>query len=79
MDDMQKLLDILSEINDSIDYTAEKALVDDGLIDSFDVTSLVASLDEAFDMHIPARAVIPENFNSAEAMLAMVKQYRTSK
>lgn len=76
MDDMQKLLAVLVEVKDDIDFEAEKALVDDGLIDSLDLTQIMLALDEAFDIHIPAGEIEPENFNSAEAMLALVRQYQ---
>ena len=76
MDDMQKLLAVLAEVKDDIDFEAEKALVDDGLIDSLDLTQIMLALDEAFDIHIPAGEIEPENFNSAEAMLALVRQYQ---
>ncbi|MBR4359274.1 MAG: acyl carrier protein [Clostridia bacterium] len=73
---MQKLLAVLVEVKDDIDFEAEKALVDDGLIDSLDLTQIMLALDEAFDIHIPAGEIEPENFNSAEAMLALVRQYQ---
>ena len=76
MDDMQKLLAVLAEVKDDIDFEAEKVLVDDGLIDSLDLTQIMLALDEAFDIHIPAGEIEPENFNSAEAMLALVRQYQ---
>lgn len=76
MDDMQKLLAVLAEVKDDIDFAEEKALVDDGLIDSLDLTQIMLALDEAFDIHIPAGEIEPENFNSAEAMLALVRQYQ---
>ena len=50
--------------------------MDEGVIDSLDLTQIIAALDEAFDIHIPAGDIEPENFNSVDAMLAMVRRYQ---
>ena len=65
---METLMNILREIDDSIDYEKEQALIDDRLLDSFGVITLVAELEEAFDIEIEASEMIPENFNSAGAI-----------
>lgn len=72
MSDMERLLAALAEINDEIDFASETALVDDGLIDSFDVTRIIAALDETFGVFIITSDIEPENFNSAQAMLDLV-------
>ncbi len=69
---METLMNILREIDDSIDYEKEQALIDDRLLDSFGVITLVAELEDAFDIVIEASEMIPENFNSAEAIYRMV-------
>ena len=71
---MEKLLEILEEIDDSIDYEAEKALIDDHLFDSLAVINLVSELEDAFDIQIEAREMVPANFNSAEAMWEMIQR-----
>ena len=76
MTDMEKLLEALAEVRDDVDFAGGKDLVDEGIIDSLDLTQIIAALDEAFDIHIPAGDIEPENFNSAEAMLAMVRRYQ---
>ncbi len=65
---------ILEDIDDSIDYRKEKKLIDDHLLDSFGIISLVGELEEEFDITIDASEMIPENFNSAEALWAMVQR-----
>lgn len=65
-------MNILREIDDSIDYEKEQALIDDRLLDSFGVITLVAELEDAFDISIEASEMVPENFNSAEAIYRMV-------
>ena len=79
MDEMQKLLAILRDVNEDVDFENENALVDDGLIDSFDINVIIAALDDAFDIHIEVGDIEPENFNSAEAILATVKCYQEAK
>ena len=69
---METLMNILREIDDSIDYEKEQALIDDRLLDSFGVITLVAELEEAFDIEIEASEMIPENSNSAGAIYKMV-------
>ena len=69
---METLMNILREIDDSIDYEKEQALIDDRLLDSFGVITLVTELEEAFDIEIEASEMIPENFNSAGAIYKMV-------
>lgn len=69
---MEKLMSILMEIDDSIDYENEKALIDGRLLDSFGVITLVSELEDAYDIEIEASEMIPDNFNSAEAIYKMV-------
>ena len=76
MNEMKKLLSALAEVRDDVDFENQYGLVDEGVIDSLDLTQIIAALDEAFDIHIPAGDIEPENFNSADAMLAMVHRYQ---
>ena len=76
MGDMEKLLEALAEVRDDVDFAHGEKLVEDGLIDSLDLTQIIAALDEAFDVHIPSGEIEPENFNSAAEMLALVRRYQ---
>ncbi|MBQ8857822.1 MAG: acyl carrier protein [Lachnospiraceae bacterium] len=69
---MEQLLDILKEMNDTIDYESEKALIDGEIIDSLDLMELISEMEEAFDITIEMEDIIPENFNSAEAMWELI-------
>ena len=69
---MEELMEILREIDDSIDYEKETALIDSQLLDSFGVITLVAELEDEFDIVIPTVEIIPANFNSAEDIWAMI-------
>ena len=79
MNEKQKLLEILRDVNEDVDFENETALVDEGLIDSFDINVIIAALDEAYDIQIEVGDIEPENFNSAEAILATVKRYQEAK
>lgn len=65
---------ILSELSSDIDFETEDALIDGGMLDSFDIVTLVAEIDDTFGIEIPAEALIPENFNSAKAIFALIQQ-----
>lgn len=71
---MEKLLDILNQIRSDIDYESEKTLVDDGILDSFDIVSIVSELSMEYDIDISIDDMTAENFNSAEAMLEMINR-----
>ena len=66
---MKKLMEILMELDDSIDWENETAL-----IDSFGVISLISELEEQFDIEIEASEIIPQNLNSADAMWKMIQR-----
>ena len=72
MNEMEKLLNVLSEVRDDVDFAGETALVEDGVIDSIDLTQIIAALDEAFDIHIQTGDIEPENFNSVSAILELI-------
>ena len=71
---MNELLEILNEIDDTIDYVTETGLIDDHLLDSFAIISLVSELEDAFDISIDAAEMTPENFNSAANLWKMVER-----
>ena len=71
---MEKLLSILKEIRPDVDFTLAQNLIDDGVLDSFDVVSLVSELCDAFEVSISVDDLTPENFNTPEAMLALVER-----
>lgn len=69
---MKQLLEILSEINPGIDYETETGLIDESLIDSFSLLSLIPELEDAFQVEITPAEMIPANFNSATAIWNMI-------
>ncbi|MBQ5934038.1 MAG: acyl carrier protein [Lachnospiraceae bacterium] len=71
---MEELLRIMSGIRDDIDFTKEKKLIDDELLDSFDIISIVSEVNEHFGIEINVDDLLPENFNSAEALYELIKK-----
>lgn len=71
---MDQILEILDGLGLGIDFENCTTLIDDGILESLDIVSVIAELSDAFDITIPAREIVPENFNSAEAMLNMVNR-----
>lgn len=69
---METLMNILNEMDDSVNWMEETKLVDDRILDSFGVISLISELEDGFDIQIEASEIIPENFNSVSAMWAMI-------
>ena len=69
---MEQLLAILREIDDTIEYETETALVDDKLLSSLDLTALIFELEDAFGIEIDMDDIVPENFNSVDAIMALV-------
>ena len=70
----EKIIKMLEENDDSIDYANETNLIDDGLLDSFGVIALVADLEDAFDVEIGTADLVPENFNSVKAIAALIQK-----
>lgn len=71
---MDEILEILEGLDLDVDFETCDTLVDDGILASLDIVSIIAELSEEFDITIPARDIVPENFNSAEAMYSMVRR-----
>ena len=71
---MEKLLEILSSLHPDVDFSATEDLVDDGILDSLDIVTLVTEIHSEFDVAIPAEEIVPENFNSAEALMALINR-----
>ena len=71
---MDRILQILAELRPDVDFTLAQNLIDDGVLDSYDVVSLVSELCDAFEVSISVDDLTPENFNTPEAMLALVER-----
>lgn len=73
---MEKLLEILKGIRPDVDFENEKSLIDDGILDSFDVVSIISELDDAFGVQVRITELDPENFNSVESIWALVQKLK---
>ncbi len=71
---MSKIVSILEDIKPGIDYENCKELIDGHYLDSLSIISLIAELEDEFDITIPAIEIVPANFNSVEQMAAMVER-----
>lgn len=69
---MEELIEILKSIHPEIDYETETSLIDSRIFDSFDIVTLVGELTENFDVEIGPQDLVPENFNSADAIYALI-------
>ena len=73
---METVLQILHEINSDIDSSNQDDLIDSGLLNSLDIMGLISDLEDAFDIEISMEEVVPDNFNSAEAIYALVTRLK---
>ncbi len=71
---MDTLLEILNDLHPDVDFETCDTLIDDEILDSFDIVSLIAEINNEFDVNISAKDIIPENFNSAQALWALIER-----
>ena len=69
---MDKVIEILESVKPGVDYKNEKSLVDNGILESFDIITIISKLNDECDIEFSVNEVIPENFNSAEALYKTV-------
>ena len=73
---MEKLLEILEEINPGVDYENIDTLINDHYLDSLSILSLISELEDEFDIVIPTVEIIPDNFNSVKSMMALINKLK---
>ena len=71
---MEELYEILEDIIPGEDYKNSMALVDDDILTSFELVRLVTEIDSTFDISIPSSEIVPDNFNSAESIWALIER-----
>ena len=71
---MQELIEILEELHPEVDFETCDDLVDGKILDSFDIVTLVAEINDHFDVAIPVGELVPENFNSVAALCALIER-----
>ncbi len=73
---MRKVIDILEELQPGIDFDSCGKFIDDGIIDSFDLVSLIGELNDEYGITIPMWEIVPDNFNSIEAMERLIERQK---
>lgn len=73
---MEQLMEILKELRPDVDFENETALIDDAILDSFDLVSLIGEINDAFEVEVSFDDMEPENFNNAKAMYAMIERLK---
>lgn len=71
---MNELIEILENLHPEVDFDTCTTLIDDKILDSFDIITIISEINEEFDVVIPAEEIIPENFNSAQALYELVSK-----
>lgn len=71
---MTELLEILENLHPEVDFASCTTLIDDKILDSFDIITIISEINEEFDVVIPAEEIVPKNFNSAQALFDLVKK-----
>lgn len=71
---MEELLEILNNLHPEVDFDTCTTLVDDKIIDSFDIVTIISEVNEEYDVVIPAEEIVPENFNSAQALYDLIQR-----
>ena len=70
---METILSILKDLHEDVDFENCTTLIDDEILDSFDIITVITEISNEFDVKIPADRIVPENFNSAAALAAIVE------
>ena len=73
---MEKLLEILSDIRPDVDFATEEGLIDNGILGSLEIMSIIAEITDEFDIVVSPADIIPDNFNSAKALWAMIERLK---
>ncbi len=71
---MDKIIELLNDLHPDVNYESCETLIDDGILDSMDIVSLITEIYNEFDVRIPADKIVPENFNSAAALWELVSE-----
>jgi acyl carrier protein len=70
----QKIIEILTELRPEFDFNQATDFISNGMLDSFDVITLVTTLDETFGISIDGADILPENFSSVERIVALLEK-----
>ena len=71
---MERLINLLKELHDDVDYESHEGLIDDKVLNSFDLVMLITMIGDEFGVQIEPEDLVPENFNSAKSIWALIKE-----
>ncbi|MCR5467580.1 MAG: acyl carrier protein [Lachnospiraceae bacterium] len=72
---MKKIIEFLQELRPEFDFTQSENYIEEGMLDSFDIVSLVSMMDKEYGISVKGREIVPENFSSLKQIQALVKKY----
>ncbi|MBQ7541099.1 MAG: acyl carrier protein [Clostridia bacterium] len=72
----EEIMEILANLRPDVDFENEKKLITDGILESFDIVAILGELNDAFDIEVRVGDLVPDNFNSVDGMVALVKAHR---
>lgn len=75
---MEKLLELLESLKPGVDFKNSKNMVEEGLIDSFDMINIVANINMKFDIDFPVSEIVPENFTTVEVLFKTIERIKNS-
>lgn len=70
----ETVIEILNSVKPGVDFSSETGIIDKGLLESFDIIRLVSMLADEFDVEFTAAELIPENFNSVDAIVNIIEE-----
>ena len=73
---MEELIKLLKGIRPDVDFVNETELIDEGILDSMDVVSIISEIDDVFDVQIRISELEPDNFNSTEAIWNLIQKLK---
>lgn len=71
---LDAVIEMLEDVKEGVDYRNAIGLVDNREIDSFDILAIISAIDDEFDLSVPAKDIVPANFNSAQSLCALINR-----
>ncbi len=78
MDIRNKIIEIIQNLNEDFDPNDELNLIEDGILDSFDIVNFIVEADETFDVKIRVEEIVPENFSNVDAIQKLIERLKNS-
>ena len=68
----EEVMEILTDIRGDVDFENETKLIDDNILTSLDIVAIVGEFNDVFDIEITVEDLVPDNFNSVDAMIELI-------